>query len=67
MKRIMNLCASVAAAVVVSVFVATTSFAAGPLTVDIHGPGQRMVNIILLPPRSLGGSELRQLRPKAFS
>ena len=27
------------------------SMAQSPLTVDIHGPGQRMVNLIMLPPK----------------
>lgn len=39
---------------------------AGPLTVDIHGPGQRLVNITLLPQRSLDGSPL-PAASKAFA
>ncbi|ADU62435.1 MAG: PD40 domain-containing protein [Pseudodesulfovibrio sp.] len=66
MKRTLTFCASVAVAVVVTVFVATTALASGPLTVDIHGPGQRMVNIILLPPKGLGGSQLPTAQAKAF-
>lgn len=37
----------------------TTSVpAAGPLTVDIHGPGQRLVTITLLPPRGLESTQI---------
>lgn len=43
-----------------------TGVTAAPLTVDIHGPGQRMVNIVLLPPRGLDGAELPQAPAKAF-
>jgi len=62
MKRILTLCATL----VFAVFAATSALGSGPLTVDIHGPGQRMVNIILLPPKSLGGSELPQPQARAF-
>lgn len=37
---------------------ASSAVAAGPLTVDIHGPGQRLVNITLLPPKTLGEEAL---------
>ena len=40
--------------------------ASGPLTVDIHGPGQRMVNIILLPPKPIEGSSLPEAASTAF-
>lgn len=46
--------------------VAASAMAAGPLTVDIHGPGQRMVNITLLPPKGLDGSALPAAPAKAF-
>lgn len=36
------------------------------LTVDIHGPGQRMVNITLLPPKGIDGSTVPQAPAKAF-
>ncbi|MDC0335381.1 protein tolB [Pseudodesulfovibrio sp.] len=49
-----------------AVFTASFAMAAGPLTVDIHGPGQRLVNITLLPPKGLGGSELPAAPAKAF-
>ncbi|WP_347231959.1 protein tolB [Pseudodesulfovibrio sp. S3] len=42
------------------------SIAQGPLTVDIHGPGQRMVNIVLLPPKGLKGAPLPEAAAKAF-
>ncbi|MDD3313411.1 protein tolB [Pseudodesulfovibrio sp.] len=47
-------------------FSAWSASAAGPLTVDIHGPGQRMVNIVLLPPKPLEGSALPEAPAKAF-
>ncbi len=48
------------------ILVAVTAMAAGPLTVDIHGPGQRMVNITMLPPKGLDGSPLPGAPAKAF-
>lgn len=42
-----------------------TAFAE-PLTVDIHGPGQKQVNIVLLPPKALEGSELPKAPSQAF-
>eukprot|EP00831_Metopus_contortus_P083864 TRINITY_DN9384_c0_g2_i1.p2 TRINITY_DN9384_c0_g2~~TRINITY_DN9384_c0_g2_i1.p2 ORF type:complete len:440 (-),score=71.54 TRINITY_DN9384_c0_g2_i1:69-1388(-) len=42
------------------------SFAQGPLTVDIHGPGQRMVNLVLLPPKGLEGAPVPKAVAKAF-
>lgn len=48
------------------VFCVSSAFAAGPLTVDIHGPGQRMVNITLLPPKGLNGSTVPVAPAKAF-
>ena len=48
------------------IFMASSAFAAGPLTVDIHGPGQRMVNLILLPPKGLDGSEVPAAPARAF-
>jgi TolB protein len=63
MKRILTLCASIALAVLA----ATSICAAAPLSVDIHGPGQRMVNITLLPPKGLSGAEVPQGSSKAFN
>lgn len=62
MKRILILC-------VLCVCIgamASISFAAAPLTVDIHGPGQRMVNITLLPPKGLEGMPVPEAAAKAF-
>jgi len=42
------------------------AFAAGPLTVDIHGPGQRLVNLIILPPKGLEGAPVPEAAAKAF-
>ncbi|MBI9078106.1 MAG: PD40 domain-containing protein [Pseudodesulfovibrio sp.] len=42
------------------------AIAGGPLTVDIHGPGQRMVNMTLLPPKGLAGTPVPQAVAKAF-
>ncbi len=61
-KRILTLCASS----VFVVFMTVGAFAAAPLTVDIHGPGQRMVNIVLLPPKALGGGQVLDAPAKAF-
>lgn len=36
---------------------AVSAMAAGPLTVDIHGPGQRLVTITFLPPRGLENTQ----------
>ncbi len=63
MKRILTLCASIALAVLA----ATSICAAAPLSVDIHGPGQRMVNITLLSPKGLSGAEVPQVSAKAFN
>ncbi len=58
--------------IIISVFsllalcVASVAMAAGPLTVDIHGPGQRMVNITLLPPKGLDDSQVPSAPAKAF-
>lgn len=54
MKRI-SLCVF---ACVISSFMAVSAMASGPITVDIHGPGQRLVTITFLPPRGLEGSQL---------
>jgi len=40
--------------------------AEGPLTVDIHGPGQRMVNITILPSKGLDGTPVPDAAAKAF-
>ncbi len=48
------------------VLVATCAMASGPLTVDIHGPGQRMVNLTLLPSKGLKGTALPEAPAKAF-
>ncbi|BCS87300.1 protein tolB [Pseudodesulfovibrio sediminis] len=45
---------------------AFSAYAAGPLTVDIHGPGQRMVNVTLLPPRGLNGAPVPAAAAKAL-
>jgi len=45
---------------------ASAAIAAGPLTVDIHGPGQRQVNLIMLTPKGLDGSAVPQAPAKAF-
>lgn len=62
MKHIKTILAC-AALVLLSVAVAQ---AAGPLTVDIHGPGQRMVNIVFLSPKGLDGSQVPDAPAKAF-
>ncbi len=62
MKRILTACVCS----LLTFFVFSTAFAAGPLTVDIHGPGQRMVNIILLPPKGLAGTQIPEAPAKAF-
>jgi len=49
-----------------SVFFFSSAFADGPLSVDIHGPGQKMVNIILLPPKGIGGSPLPEALARSF-
>jgi len=41
---------------VCAILLAIPALAAGPLTVDIHGPGQRMVNLTILPPKGLDGA-----------
>ncbi|QJB57606.1 PD40 domain-containing protein [Pseudodesulfovibrio sp. zrk46] len=51
---------------VLAIFVAFSAYAAGPLTVDIHGPGQRLVNIVLLPPKGLDGNPIPNASAKAF-
>lgn len=62
MKRI-----SIFFTVLVLTFVLNTGVnAQGPLTVDIHGPGQRLVNIVLLPPRGLDGAPVPEAAAKAF-
>ncbi|EGB13822.1 WD40 domain protein beta propeller [Pseudodesulfovibrio mercurii] len=62
MKRITIL---IAACLLVCLAAAFAS-AQGPLTVDIHGPGQRMVNIVLLPPKGLDGQPVPEAAAKAF-
>ena len=42
------------------------AIAAAPLTVDIHGPGQRMVNITILPSKGLDGTVVPEAAAKAF-
>lgn len=62
MKRIVTI-------LVINCFVlglAISAGAAGPLTVDIHGPGQKQVNIVLLPPKALEDSVLPQAPSQAF-
>jgi len=62
MKRILNiftLCVCVS-------LIASVALAAGPLTVDIHGPGQRMVNITILPPKGLDGTSVPEAAAKAY-
>lgn len=54
MKRIL----SIVYTFVLLLSMAASSMAAGPLTVDIHGPGQRLVTITLLPPRGLDDTSL---------
>lgn len=49
-----------------AIVLAISAHAAGPLTVDIHGPGQKMMNIVLLPPKALEGSVLPQAGSMAF-
>jgi TolB protein len=61
-KRILIFCVSG----LLFLFAAAAALAAGPLTVDIHGPGQRMVNIVLLPPKGLGDSLVPEAPAKAF-
>jgi len=51
---------------VLTLTIAFSTFAAGPLTVDIHGPGQRLVNITLLPPKGLDGKPVPVESAKAF-
>ena len=46
---------------------AALASAQGPLTVDIHGPGQRLVNITLLPPKGLDGQPVPEAAAKAFA
>ncbi|WP_239057853.1 protein tolB [Pseudodesulfovibrio sp. JC047] len=46
--------------------IAVSASAQGPLTVDIHGPGQRMVNMTLLPPKGLDGSAVPEAAAQAF-
>ena len=62
MKRILIFCASG----LLVLLAAASALAAGPLTVDIHGPGQRMVNIVLLPPKALGDGVVPEAPAKAF-
>ena len=47
-------------------FMSLVATAAGPLTVDIHGPGQRMVNITILPSKGLDGTLVPEAAAKAF-
>ncbi|QGY41066.1 protein tolB [Pseudodesulfovibrio cashew] len=63
MKRILTMISTV----VLTVCMAVAAHAAGPLTVDIHGPGQRLVNITLLPPRGLQGAPVPEASAKAFA
>lgn len=56
MKRLFQLFAVIFLAVALAV----PAFAQAPLTVDIHGPGQRMVNFVMLPPRPAGESLVPQ-------
>jgi len=63
MKRITTLFATF----VLVCLTAVSASARGPLTVDIHGPGQRMVNIILLPPKGLDGQPVPEAAAKAFA
>ncbi|WP_419788030.1 protein tolB [Pseudodesulfovibrio sp.] len=46
--------------------VATSAMATRSITVDIHGPGQRMVNLVLLPPKALDGGAVPEAPAKAF-
>ena len=62
MKRILIFCASG----LLVLLAAASALAAGPLTVDIHGPGQRMVNMVLLPPKALGDGVVPEASAKAF-
>ena len=62
MKRILIFCVSG----LLILLAAASALAAGPLTVDIHGPGQRMVNIVLLPPKGLDGGQIPEAPAKAF-
>jgi len=62
MKRILIICICCVFMCLMAVF----AFAQGPLTVDIHGPGQRMVNITLLTPKGLDGSPLPDAAAKAL-
>ena len=63
MKRILFACITC----VFAMSVAFSAIAAAPLVVDIHGPGQRLVNITLLPPKGLDGSQVPDAPAKAFA
>jgi TolB protein len=62
MKRITTFFVSIA----LVCLTASAVLAQGPLTVDIHGPGQRMVNITLLPPKGLDGNPVPEAVAKEF-
>ena len=62
MKRILTLIACIVCVCI------TTSIAGAqaPLTVDIHGPGQRLVNITILPPKGLDGAPVPAAAARSF-
>jgi TolB protein len=63
MKRITTFFASI----VLVCLTAALASAQGPLTVDIHGPGQRLVNITLLPSKGLDGQPVPDEKAKEFA
>jgi len=62
MKRLLFICICLVFALSFNI----QAEAAGPLTVDIHGPGQRLVNITLLPPKGLEDKPVPEAASKAF-
>ncbi len=62
MKRIFLCVISVAMVLLMASYV----FAQEPLTVDIHGPGQRLVNITFLPPKGLNGVSVPVAQAREF-
>lgn len=52
------------AAVLLLFFIVTSAGAADTLAVDIYGPGQRKVNIILLPPKTVPAGSMLALRKR---
>lgn len=62
MKRLLFICICL----VFALSLTPQAEAAGPLTVDIHGPGQRLVNITLLPPKGLEDKPVPEAASKAF-